>query len=59
MVPSQPLVWMERSHPHSSDPRRFRRLDLGAYTQGEATSQNLWSRYDRHFVGITRHIVYN
>jgi len=22
---------------------------------GEVTSQNLWSRYDRHFVGITRH----
>ena len=25
------------------------------YTQGEVTSQSLWSRYDRHFVGITRH----
>jgi len=24
-------------------------------TQGEVTSQSLWSRYDRHFVGITRH----
>jgi len=24
------------------------------YTQGEGTSQCLWSRYDRHFVGITR-----
>ena len=23
------------------------------YTQGEVTSQSLWSRYDRHFVGIT------
>ena len=22
-------------------------------TQGEVTSQNLWSRYDRHVVGIT------
>ena len=22
--------------------------------QGEVTSQNLWSRYDRHFVSITR-----
>ena len=22
---------------------------------GEVTSQTLWSRYDRHFVGITRH----
>jgi len=26
-----------------------------AYTQGEVTSQSLWSRYDHHFVGITRH----
>ena len=25
------------------------------YTQGEVASQNLWSRYDRHFVGIIRH----
>ena len=24
---------------------------------GEVTSQTLWSRYDRHFVGITRHIA--
>jgi len=23
------------------------------YTQGEMTSQSLWSRYGRHFVGIT------
>ena len=23
------------------------------YTSGEVTSQNLWPRYDRHFVGIT------
>ena len=29
------------------------------YTQGEVTSQNLWSRYDRHFVGITWHNVRN
>ena len=26
-----------------------------SYTQGEMTSQNLWSGYDRHFVGITWH----
>jgi len=26
-----------------------------ANTQGEVTSQSLWSRYDRHFVGVTRH----
>ena len=25
------------------------------YIQGEVTSQSLWSRYDRHFVGITRY----
>ena len=25
------------------------------YTQGAVASQNLWSRYDRHFVGIIRH----
>ena len=23
------------------------------YTQGEVTSQNLWSQNDRHFVGMT------
>ena len=28
-------------------------------TQGKMTSQNLWSRYDRHFVGITWHNVWN
>ena len=26
-----------------------------SYTEGEVTSQNLWSRYDRHCVAITRH----
>jgi len=26
-----------------------------SYTQGEVTPQSLWSRYDRHFVGITRY----
>ena len=25
----------------------------GIYTLGEMTSENLWSRYARHFVGIT------
>ena len=25
------------------------------YIEGEVTSQSLWSRYDRQFVGITRH----
>jgi len=27
------------------------------YTWGEVTSQNLWPRYGRHFVGITWHNV--
>ena len=27
------------------------------YTEGEVTSSSLWSRYDRHFVGITRYSV--
>jgi len=30
-----------------------------AYTPGEVTSQNLWPRYDRHFVGITWHNVWS
>ena len=25
------------------------------YAQGEVTSQSLWSRYDRHYVGIVRY----
>ena len=29
--------------------------DLSLVTQSEVTSRSLWSRYDRHFVGITRH----
>ena len=33
-------------------------LDL-AYTQGEVTSLRLWSRYDRHFVGITRYNAFS
>ena len=28
------------------------------YAYGELTSQILWSRYDRHFVGITEHNVW-
>ena len=27
-----------------------------SYTQGEVTSRSLWSRYDRHFVGIMRSV---
>jgi len=26
---------------------------VSAYTEGEVTSPNLWSRYDRHVLGIT------
>ena len=29
------------------------------HTWGEVTSQNLWSVYDRHFVGITRYNVFS
>jgi len=29
------------------------------YTQGDVTSRNLWPRYNRHFVGITRHYVWS
>ena len=29
--------------------------EMQLYAQGEVTSQNLWPRYDRHFVGITWH----
>jgi len=25
------------------------------YTEGKVTSQSLWSRYDRHFMGMTWH----
>ena len=29
--------------------------DASTYALGEVTSPNLWSQYDRHSVGITRH----
>jgi len=29
------------------------------YTEGKVTSQNLWSPYDHHLVGKTRHNVWN
>ena len=29
------------------------------YTYGEVTSQNLWPRYDRHFVAVTWHNVWS
>ena len=35
--------------------RRAAQAQLYAYTYDEVTSQSLWSRYDRNFVGITRH----
>jgi len=31
----------------------------GGNTRGEVTSQNLWPRYDRHFVGVTWHNVWS
>ena len=30
-------------------------LNFVLYTEGDVTSQGLWSQYDRHFVGITRY----
>jgi len=33
-----------------------KRIEL---TKRELTSQNLWSRYDRHFVGITWHFAWS
>jgi len=33
----------------------LRTLQLINNTQSEVTSQSLWSRYGRHFVGITRY----
>ena len=30
---------------------------VDSYTHGEVMSQSLWSRYERHFVGITRYIT--
>jgi len=38
--------------------RRYRKTKTNQstlYTLGEVTSQSLWSRYDRHFVGTTRY----
>jgi len=32
---------------------------LFSYTSGEVTSQNLWPRYDRHFVDVTWRNVRN
>ena len=32
---------------------------VALYTQGEVTSPSLWSRYDRHFVGITRYTAWS
>ena len=34
---------------------RVRKVRRHLYAQGEMTSQSLWPRCDRHFVGTTRH----
>jgi len=39
-------------HRHMDETRN---IVMRRNTQGEVTSQSLWSRYDRHFVGITRY----
>jgi len=50
------------AHPMSSgatcSSHFFARLCV-RYTQGEVTSHNLWSRYNRHFVGITWYNVWS
>ena len=33
-------------------------MPCSVYTEGDVTSQNLWSRHDRHVVGITWHDVW-
>jgi len=61
---SMECVWGLKSNPHGSpgvyvcmqhDANEAARRAGPSDTQGEVTSQSLWSRYDRHFVGITRH----
>ena len=37
-------------------PRNFLKMDIH---MGEVTSRSLWSRYDRHFVGITRYNAFS
>jgi len=39
--------------------RAFRPDCVTLYMQGEVTSQNLWTRYHHHFVGITWHNVWS
>jgi len=34
--------------------RPLQRVVVNLYTQGKVTSRSLWSRDDRHFVGLTR-----
>jgi len=34
-------------------------IKTASMAQGELTSQNLWSQYIRHFVGITWHNVWS
>jgi len=45
----------DNTTPQTQTPARRRTR----YTQGEMTSQNLWPRHDRHFVGITWHNVWS
>jgi len=48
----------QRPNEARTDPPGDRRRTLStthAYTEGDVTSQSLWSRDDRHFVGITRY----
>ena len=42
-----------RSHPHMR--AMAAAGDLTLYSVHRVKSQSLWSRYDRHFVGVTRY----
>jgi len=44
--------------PHTLYTQRVYLLIHNPHKYGEMTSQNLWSRYDRHFVGIIWHNVW-
>ena len=39
--------------------KESKRVSTYNNTQGEVTSQSLWSQYDSHFVGITRHNAFS
>jgi len=59
---SQQTVMINENNKHSKKKNNAVKYNTQSrlrYTYGEVTSQNLWPRYDRHFVGITRHNVWS